>query len=366
MDLYSVLGVLSSASTAEIERAYRKLARQYHPGLNPGDRQAEERFRQVAAAYGTLGDEARRRDYDLRGALPVDAGLVEGRVSFAGFDFSAPADGPTAATFSELFADVFQDAARRATSADRGLEIEASLQLTFEDALRGGPFPLSVARQDRCEMCGGEGWTARSPAPCPECGGQGTRQWARGHMVFTKTCERCDGRGALTNQTCRACGGAGVRAATDVVMVNVPPGIETGARVVVPGRGHAVRGGSPGDLYVTIAVASHPFLRRSGDDVVLTLPVAVHEAALGARVDVPTLDGPVKLRIPAGTSSGQRFRLRGRGAPSRTGDANDAGDLVIEIAIVLPPVRDERSRELLREFGRLNDVDVRSHLFEGK
>ena len=366
MDPYSVLGVSSSASTGEIERAYRKLARQYHPGLNPGDRHAEERFRQVDAAYRILGDAVRRREYDQVGSLPVAAAHLEQHLSFTGFDFSAPADGPTAATFSELFADVFQDAARRATSADRGLEIEASLRLTFEEALRGGHFPLSVARQDRCEVCGGEGWTSRSPVPCPECGGQGTRHWARGHMVFTKKCERCEGQGALTSQTCRACGGAGLRAGTDVVVIDVPAGIEAGARLVAPGRGHAVRGGAPGDLYVTIDVGAHPFFRRAGSEVVLTLPVAVHEAALGARVDVPTLDGPVKLRVPPGTSSGQRFRMRGRGVPSRTGDPDDAGDLVIEVAIVLPPVRDERSRELLKEFGRLNDVDVRSHLFKNK
>jgi len=318
----------------------------------------------VDAAYAILGDPARRREYDQQGALPATADHVERRVSFAGFDFSAPADGPTAATFSELFADVFQDAARRATSADRGLEIEGSLALTFAEALRGGTFPLSVARQDRCEVCGGEGWTSRSPLPCSQCGGQGTRQWARGHMVFTKKCERCEGRGALASQTCRACGGAGLRARTEVIMIDVPAGVEAGARLAVPGRGHAVRGGAPGDLYVTIDVAAHPFFRRTGRDVLVTLPVAVHEAVLGARVDVPTLDGPVKLRIPPGTSSGQRFRLRGRGVPSRTGDPDDAGDLMVEIAIVLPPVRDERSRELLREFGRLNDVDVRSHLFE--
>jgi molecular chaperone DnaJ len=363
MDLYSVLGVSSSASAGEIERAYRKLARQFHPGLNPGDRHAEERFRQVDAAYQVLGDEARRREYDGQGSRPAASDQIEHRVSFAGFDFSAPADGPTAATFSELFAEVFQDAARRATSAERGLEIDASLPLTFEEALRGGRFQLSVSRQEPCEICGGEGWTARSPAPCPECGGQGTRQWARGHMVFTKKCERCEGRGALTSQGCRACGGAGLRSGATAVMIDVPPGVESGARLVMPGCGHAVRGGAPGDLYVTVAVAAHPFFRRAGDDVVLTLPVAVHEAALGARVDVPTLDGPVKLRIPAGTASGQRFRLRGRGVPSRTGDPDHAGDLVVEIAIVLPPVRDERSRELLKEFGRLNDVDVRGHLF---
>ena len=315
-------------------------------------------------AYRILGDGEKRREYDRQGSVPPAAEQIEARVEFTGFDFSAPAEGPTAATFSELFADVFQDAARRATAADRGLEIDVRVQLAFEDALRGGPVPVSVMRQDRCLDCGGEGWTSRSPAPCPACGGTGTRRWARGHMVFTKPCERCEGRGALTIQTCRGCGGAGLQACGEVVTLEVPAGIESGARLVVSGRGHAVRGGPPGDLYVTIDVAGHRFFRRAGRDVVLTLPVGVHEAALGARVDVPTLSGPVRLRIPPGTPSGQRIRVRGRGAPSRTGDPDDAGDLIAEIQIVLPPVRDERSRELLREFGRLNDVDVRRHLFE--
>ena len=363
MDLYAVLGVSRSVSAEEIERAYRRLARQHHPGLNPGDRHAEERFRQVEGAYRVLADLEQRREYDQRGYVPAPVEEVVARVSFAGFDFSAPADGPSAATFSELFADVFQDAARRATSTDRGLEIEARLRLSFEDALHGGQFPLSVARQDRCSGCGGEGWTARVPVPCPECDAQGTRRWARGHMVFTKNCERCHGQGVLCHQACRACGGAGVQARSEVVTLNLPPGIESGARVVVPGRGHAARGGAPGDLYVTIDVAGHPYFGRSGRDLLVTLPVAVHEAALGARVDVPTLDGPVKLRVPPGTPSGQRFRLRGRGVPSANGPADEAGDLLVDIQIVLPPVRDERSRELLRDFGRLNDVDVRRHLF---
>lgn len=365
MDPYAILGVSRSASADEIARAYRRLARQHHPGLNPGDRRAEERFRLVDQAFQVLGNRERRQEYD-RGVLMQPTGQAEAdvSVSFAGFDFSAAAEGPMAATFSELFADVFHDAARRATVSQRGLEIEATLRLSFEDAVRGGDFPLSITRQDRCSACGGHGWTAVAPSPCPECDGQGMRRWARGHMVFTKPCERCDGRGFLSSQLCGACGGGGLQARSEVVTLHVPAGIDTGARLVVSGRGHGVRGAAPGDLYVTVEVAEHRYLRRAGRDLHLTLPVAVHEAALGARLDVPTLDGPVKLRIPPGTSSGQQFRLAGHGVPSATGDRAAAGDLIVEVQIVLPPVRDERSRELLREFGRLNDVNVRRHLFE--
>jgi molecular chaperone DnaJ len=183
-------------------------------------------------------------------------------------------------------------------------------------------------------------------------------------MVFTKPCEACDGAGRLTWEPCRPCRGAGLQTRSEVVSVMVPPGVESGARLSVPGRGHVgARGGPAGDLYIVVEVGDHPFLRREGRDLRLTLPVAVHEAALGARVSVPTLDGPVQLRIPPGTSSGQRLRLRGRGVPSASGLKAEAGDLLVEVQIVLPPVRDERSKALLREFGELNGQDVRAHLF---
>jgi molecular chaperone DnaJ len=365
MDLYSILGVPPSAPPEEIERAYRRLARRYHPGLNPGDRHAAERFRQVDSAYRILGDRERRQAYDRQGAMPAAAEAPETRVSFAGFDFSAMVEGTSAATFSELFSQVFQDAARRATTPERGLQILAELRLSFEEAVRGGTYRVVVVRQEGCGICRGHGWVATSPAPCPDCGGAGSRRSARGHMVFMKPCDRCDGRGQLTTRLCQECGGSGVRARSETVPVDVPAGVESGARLVVPGGGHAVRGGVPGDLYVTVQVAPHRCFKRSGRDLLLTLPLAVHEAALGARVDVPTLGGPTRLRIPPGTSSGQRLRLRGRGVPAPGGDPEAAGDLLIECQIVLPPVRDERSKALLKEFGELNDVDVRKDLFEG-
>jgi molecular chaperone DnaJ len=364
MDLYSFLGVSRAASADEIERAYRRLARRYHPGINPGDRVAAETFRRVQQAYEVLGHAEHRQEYD-RGVSRTVATEVQAAVSFEGFDFSAPAEGPLAATFSELFADVFQEAARQVASPTRGAALEATAQVSFEDAVRGGQCVLSIMRQERCPSCAGDGRIARPAVSCPACGGLGGRRWARGHLVFTKPCEACDSTGRLTSQPCGSCGASGVCPRSEVVTLLIPPGIESGARMAVPGRGHAgARGGPAGDLYVTIEVPDHPFFRRDGRDLRLTLPVAVHEAALGARVDVPTLDGPVRLRIPPGTPSGQRLRLRGHGVPPSSGaDGDDPGDLIVEMQIVLPPVKDERSRELLREFGRLNDVDVRKHLF---
>ena len=363
MDLYQVLSVPRNASSDEIERAYLRLARRYHPGVNPGDARAEEMYRQIQLAYDVLGDLEQRREYDRAGQAVMRAAEIETTIAFAGFDFSAPAEGPRAATFSELFADVFQDAARRATAPERGLAIEAALELSFEDAIRGGEFPISIVRHDRCPACGGDGRTLRASQVCPHCGGVGTRRWARGHMVFTKACAVCDGTGQLASQICRTCAGVGVAARSEVATVSLPPGIESGSRVAVPGRGHAAKGGATGDLYVTIDVAPHSFFRRDGRDLLLTLPVAIHEAALGARVEVPTLDGSVRLRLPAGTQSGQRLHIPGRGVPSPSGDEAASGDLIVEVQIVLPSLKDERSKELLREFGRLNGEDVRQQLF---
>jgi molecular chaperone DnaJ len=361
MDFYTLLSLARTASEGEIERAYRRLARRYHPGINPGDAMAAEMFRQIEEAYRVLRDVEQRREYDRGTARPA-VSPSEATVSFTGFDFSAPAEGPQAATFSELFADVFQEAARELTSPSRGASIDVALTVSFADAVRGGHFPVSVLRQERCPGCGGHGLVSRAPARCPACGGEGSRRWARGHMVFATACERCDGRGQLSADRCRFCAGVGVQARSEVVTVTIPAGLEDGARVAVPGRGHTgARGGPAGDLYVTVTVAPHPYLRRAGRDLVLTLPVAVHEAALGARVDVPSLDGPVRLRIPPGAASGQRLRVSGHGVPAAT-PGGEPGDLLVEIQIVLPPVRDERSRELLKEFARLNDVDVRAHL----
>ena len=358
MDPYRLLNVSRQASPDDIERAYRRLARRVHPGVNPGDRAAEEAYRQIHHAYELLRDADRRREYDDFGAAGAPrAATVETTIEFQGFDFRAPAEGPLAATFSELFSDVFQQAARRATTPGPEPVADVALGLSFEDAMRGGTFPLPLVRRARCAACAGAGQAAQPPMRCPDCAGEGTRRWARGHMVFTKVCEGCAGAGLRVHEACRVCGGGGVSLQTEVTLIPIPAGTEDGARLVVPGAG----AGSE-SCAVRVEVASHPFFRRRGADLEITLPVAVHEAALGARVDVPTLEGPVRLRIPPGTPSGQRLRLRGRGVPSSRGEA--PGDLIVDIQVVLPPVRDERSKELLREFGRLNDVDVRRHLFE--
>jgi len=363
MDLYGALDLTPAATPADIERAYTRLARRYHPGINPGDRLGAERFRQVQEAYGVLADAGRRRQYDA-GRLRRSAAVLEAAVEFDGFDFSAAVHGAEAATFSELFADVFQDAARRAVEANQGTSLELTMQVSFEEAMRGGAIPVSVSRRERCPACRGSGAVALDALGCPACEGRGAIRWARGHMVFTKTCGSCGGSGEVSLAACRSCASTGLQTRSEVVTVHVPAGIEAGARLVVPGRGHAgERGGEAGDLYVTIDVAPHRIFRRDGRDLLVTVPVAIHEAALGARIEVPSLSGPIKARVPPGTQTGTRLSIRGQGVPDPD-RPEGAGDLIVEIQLALPPVRDERSKALLREFAHLNPVDVRAHLFD--
>jgi molecular chaperone DnaJ len=360
MDFYLVLGVGREATLADVKRAYKRLARKFHPDINPGDRMAAAQFQRIAEAYETLSDAERRRRYDTTGtAGPSDPGAT---IGFDGFDFTVSVHGNQAPTFGDLFADVLHErAARGRGAASRGIDLHQMLTLDFGEALRGGQRTVTVTRQEECPACQGAGQLHVTPSPCPHCHGTGAVKSARGHMVFSKSCAYCGGAGQQRQTRCPSCGGDQVQMRTESVTINVPPGLADGARMRIPGKGHTGRnGGEPGDLYVDIAVLPHPLFVRVGDDLHLTVPVAVHEAALGARIEVPSVDGPARVRIPPGTQAGQRFRVRERGAPS----ARDGrrGDLIVEIQLVLPKMLDERSKELLREFGRINGDDVRAAL----
>ncbi len=364
MDLYAVLGLKRSASPGEIKRAYRRLARKYHPDINPGDHAAEIRFRQIAEAYEVLSDPDRRHRYDQSGTATV--GPDPGAVGFAGFDFSVESvEGAGASTFGDLFADVFRRGFERPNDqVERGADLHARIEVSFDEAIRGAERHLMVTHLSTCAACGGSGAVRTAEARCLHCGGTGAIRSARGHMIFTRTCPQCGGTGRQRQASCGRCGGTGVETRTEPILVRVPPGTADGARLRVEGKGNCGRRGGPcGDLYVTVQVLAHPLFRRDGDDLFLQVPVAVHEAALGTRIDVPTLEGAARLRIPPGTQSGQRFRLRERGVPTRDGRR---GDLVVEVRIVLPRLLDERSKELLREFGRINVEDVRADWLTGR
>ena len=359
MDFYLLLGLGSEATTAEIKRAYRRLARRYHPGINPGDQTAEALFRRISEAYETLVDPTRRQQYDADGA-PAATASADRPFEFAGFDFSAAAHGPRAATFTELFAEVLHPVPGANGREEAGADIQASLAVPFVDAMRGSRRQVVVTRQEVCAACNGRGSVRTVESQCAACQATGRIRWARGHMVFSKTCATCGGTGQRHQQRCDICAAQGRVVRSEAAIVDVPPGSVEGLRLRIPEKGHAGRnGGRTGDLYVTIHVEPHKLYRREGEDLHLRIPLAVHEAVLGTRIDVPSLDGPVKLRIPPGAQAGQHFRLRGRGVPTAAGTR---GDLIVEVTLVLPAVVDERSKELMREFGRLNSDDVRRDL----
>jgi molecular chaperone DnaJ len=361
MDFYLILGVERGATLADVKRAYKRLARKFHPDINPGDRMAAAQFRQIAEAYETLSDEERRQRYDATGALA--GGDDGGTVGFDGFDFTISVNGHHASTFGDLFADVLdQRGARRAEGTpERGVDLHQSVSLEFDEAIRGGQRTLTVTRREFCATCRGVGQLHVTPAPCTHCQGTGAVKSARGHMVFSKPCLQCGGTGQQRQTRCPACNGEQSQMRAEPLIINVPPGLADGARIRIPGKGHAGRnGGDAGDLYIDITVQPHPLFERDGDDLHLTVPLAIHEAALGARIEVPSLDGPARVRVPPGTQSGQRFRVRERGVPSPRDGRR--GDLVVEVQLVLPRLLDERSKELLREFGRINATDVREEL----
>jgi molecular chaperone DnaJ len=358
MDYYIVLGLRPGASEGDIKRAYRRLARKYHPDINPGDRMAEALFRRIVEAYETLIDPNQRLAYDRGGRAP---GEDSAALSFEGFDFSVVNDPREAATFSELFADVFQrSAGLDDTRPVHGADIHVSVKVSFEEALRGAERTLTVTRHETCAVCDGSGSLRTAEGQCLQCHGTGSIRWTRGHMVFSRACTACAGSGRQRRQRCGGCAGQGVSARTEAVTMRVPAGATPGARIRLNGRGHAGRfGGAHGDLVVEIEVAPHPLFQRHDEDVFFVVPIAVHEATLGAKIDVPTPGGPARLRIPPGTQTGQRFRLRGRGVPGRDGRL---GDLVVEAKVVVPILRDERSKELMREFAQLNAESVRREL----
>lgn len=353
MDLYILLGVQQGASEAEIKRAYRRLARRLHPDINPGDRMAAARFQQILEAYETLIDPDRRSRYDAGHAAVEEPAAPRG---FEGFDFSTRGV-DYSASFGDLFAEVLSERGTRAP-AERGADLHLEVEVGFEEALAGGERAITLIRRDHCRGCAGTGRARGHTGACAGCQGSGAVRSVRGHMVFSRNCPACGGTGRQRPRPCEVCGGSGQETRSERVMLPVPEGIVDGGNIRVPGLGNAgAAGGPPGDLYVTVRVAPHAVYRREGDDLHMQVPVAVHEAGLGAKVEVATPAGPARVRVPPGTQTGQRFRLRGYGAPSiRSGQR---GDLIVEVRIMLPKLLDERSKELLREFGRINTEPVR-------
>jgi molecular chaperone DnaJ len=364
-DYYELLGVPRKAAQKEIRQAYRKLARKYHPDLNPGDKSAEEKFKQVQEAYDVLSDTKKRQMYDQFGfdaerrtAAPPEQEQPGTHFDFGGFDFG----GSSGTNFRDLFGQFFRGGAGAAAAeAEPGSDLEYGIEIDFWEAVRGTVKKVTISRLETCETCGGSGAVGQ-PQTCEVCGGTGQVSQVSGRMRFNVTCSRCGGTGKV-RPICRVCGGEGRVRRAETIDVRIPAGVQTGSRVRVPGHGNAgTHGSPPGDLYFIIEVKAHPFFQRRGDDLYAVVPITVSEAALGAKIEVPTLDGRSLLRVPPGTSSGQKLRLREKGVSS-VRQPGKRGDMYVELQVVVPKPVDERVRDLLRELARLEPENPRQDLF---
>ena len=399
-DYYEILGVKKSASADDVRKAFRKLARKYHPDVNPGDKAAEEKFKTLSEANEVLSDPKKRKIYDQVGFYSdnIDAATAEAYAragggaagSGAGFPGAQPGGGAQGANFDFGgfdFTDMFENARGRKASTsgtgsfrdifsgifggrggaaqegpEPGSDLEYQVNVPFWTAIRGGVMRLNITRRDTCPNCHGQGFI-EAGGSCPECGGKGQVTQTGGRMKFNVPCPRCHGTGKNIS-VCPNCHGAGTVERTEPLEVRIKAGTRDGQRIRLAGKGNAgAHGGPAGDLYVIIRTADHPVFHREGDDIRITVPVTATEAALGAKIEVPTIDGRTLLKIPPGTQSGQKLRLREKGVPSAIKEGA-RGDEIVEIKLTVPMPRDERSKEILRELAKLNPEDPRAELWK--
>jgi molecular chaperone DnaJ len=395
-DYYAILGVKKTATAEEIRKAFRKLARKFHPDVNPGDKKAEEKFKELSEANDILSDEKKRKVYDqfgfysdqidpataeaaARGGYgPTGQGRTAGHevpIDFGGFDFSdfaANQGGRGGADtgsqsgwggFRDIFSGIFtQGGGNRAQQGpEAGTDLEYQVSVDFWTAIRGGTTRLQIQRQETCPTCKGRTSTG-GVQTCPECNGTGQVTQMGGRMKFNIQCPRCGGSGKVQN-ACATCNGAGTVTRTEQIEFRIKPGTRDGQRIRLAGKGNAgINGGAAGDLYLIIRAGAHPVFTRQGDDIQVTIPVTIAEAALGSKIEVPTIDGRTQLKIPPGTQSGQKLRMRDRGVPSATTEGK-SGDQIVTVEIIVPKVQDERSKEILREFAKLNPEDPRDPMW---
>jgi molecular chaperone DnaJ len=371
-DYYDLLGVPRKASAKEIRTAFRKLARKYHPDLNPGDKSSEEKFKQLQEAYDVLSDSKKRQMYDQYGfysdnipsggpggGAPQDGEGVN--FDFGGFDFGGGSGAQGGGgSFRDLFSQFFRGGRGGEPEHEPGGDLEYQIEIDFWDAVRGAVKKLTITRLDACDTCHGTG-AVGSAQTCPTCHGSGTIQQAAGKMKFNVPCTRCGGAGKI-RKVCPTCSGEGRLRRTETIDVRIPAGVASGSRVRVPGKGNAgTMGAPPGDLYLRVDVKPHSFFERRGADLYTKVPVTVTEATLGAKVEVPTIDGRSLVRIPPATNSGKTLRLNEKGVPSaRTGAR---GDQYVEIQVVVPQPTDERVRTLMKELETIAPEDPRKDMF---
>jgi molecular chaperone DnaJ len=357
-DLYEILGVPKTASADEIKKAYRKLARRYHPDRNPGDEAAEERFKEIQGAYDVLSDPEKRKQYDQLGSR-----MFQGAPGGGGFQWSGDL-GDLGDLFGGLFGRMGGGGAstRARQRAQRGADVAVSLNLSFEDSLKGLTTKIPVELDAPCPSCGGSGAEpGTTPTICPVCRGRGVTSEDEGVFAFSRPCPRCGGNGTVIEKPCRTCKGSGRQRRTKRYTVKIPAGVKDGTQIRLKGKGEPGSAGGPaGDLVVTTRVAASPLFERRGSDLVIEVPVTYAEAALGAEVEVPTPDGRVALKVPAGTQDGKLLRIRGQGAPKLNGGGK--GDLLARVRVVVPTKLTKAEREAIEALQKASTRDVREKL----
>jgi molecular chaperone DnaJ len=355
-DYYKVLGVSDTATDKEIRRAYRKLAKEHHPDANPG---SEDRFKEISSAYDVLSDAEKRKEYDeVRRLGPVAGGFGPGAGGSGGFSF-------TSDDIGDLFGNLFTRSRRGGRAGagvgpQRGPDLEAELHLSFLDAINGITTTVHLTSDAVCHTCRGSGAApGTSPSICPQCGGRGVLEENQGLFSFSQACPRCAGRGSVIETPCPTCGGSGAERRDRQVRVRIPAGVDDGQRIRIKGRGGAGRnGGPPGDLFVNVSVGRHPLFGRKGRDLTIAVPVTFAEAALGAQITVPTLNGSVTLKVPPGTRSGKTFRVKGKGVPQSKG----AGDLLVTIEVAVPQKLSDAERQAVEALAEATKSSPREHL----
>jgi molecular chaperone DnaJ len=360
-DLYEILGVGKTASQAEIKKAYRKLARKYHPDTNPGDEEAEERFKEVQAAYDVLSNPDKRKQYDQIGPrVFTGAGGRGGNFNWAG---NIGDLGDLSDLLGDFFGATTSRGPRARNRANRGRDVEVEVNLSFEDSLKGLTTKIPVELETACSACGGTGAEpGTSPTICPECRGRGVVAEDQGIFAFSQPCPRCGGNGTVVEKPCRRCKGAGRERRTKRYTVKIPPGVKDGTQIRLKGKGEVGQGGGPpGDLIVRTRVAASPLFQRKGSDLVIEVPVTYSEAALGATVEVPTPDGRVALKVPAGSQDGKLLRVRGQGAPKLNGGGK--GDLLARLRLVVPKKLTKAEREAIEALQKVSRDDPREKVF---
>ncbi len=364
-DFYKILGVDKNASEADIKKAYRKLARKYHPDVNPNDPEAEKKFKQINEAYQTLSDSNKRAQYDQFGAAGFQPGqgYSGGGNGFEGFDFNSSGTGDFGDIFDMFFGGQTGRRGRNAAgfaAQQKGQDINLTLGITFDEAFNGIQKDISYSGYNSCESCRGSGIDpSSSPQKCRKCGGSGQLRMGRGLFNLAQTCPDCQGAGQTPGKPCAKCGGRGSIPAVKHISVKIPAGVDTGSRIRIPGKGYPGEGGMPpGDLYIITQVSAHPTFERKGNNLYIEMPITVVEASLGTRIEAPTPEGKSSLKIPEGTDSGTTFRLRGKGFPSL--QSSGRGDLYVKVRVVTPRNLSSSEKDMLKRFAEAHPENPRS------